>query len=167
MGRYFLLLPEVQMRHMDGSKLRIDYVGYPRDETLRAAWGLVGFEIKRGYVGFKDIGRVLKQAMDYRHAVLADSRIKTRSGFVGKPLGFVFVWPPLPGFYERGGSYSLNSWTEGAVRVAGHYNVGTVAFRQYTEAPGLYVSGSRLWDASDGPADNAADFGSGRGRGSA
>lgn len=167
MGQHFKLISEVWLRHMDGSKLRIDYVGYAHDPLLRGAWGLVGFEIKKGYEGIGGVSRALKQSVDYRHCILADDRINTRSGFVGKPLSFVFLWPPMAGFFERSSGMGQDPLVEGAIRLAGHYNVGVCGFRNYTEASALYVSGSRVWDSVEGPARNAADFGSGRGRGSA
>jgi hypothetical protein len=155
---YFRLLPEVWMKHLDGSRLRMDFLARPQDPSLFPVTPpLIGFEVKRDHDEFKTLSKALKQAVDYRHSAIDDRRIPKLCGIT--PL-FVFVYPP----YED----EENMWA-GAVRLAGRYNVGVAAASTLwngAEALELRVADGRLWDSERGPRADFETFCSNRGRGS-
>jgi len=146
---WFDLHKEVQLRHHDGTRLRIDYVGVPR---VPFNGDMVGFEIKRGkFDGFKEYSQALKQAIDYRHAKIEDKRFPA---WEGKIVPYVFLWFPDE---EELTSSVYDGWRPGAERLAGKFNVGRVRAVRYRDDRDdlfpymrLEISTHKVWDSLRG-----------------
>lgn len=152
------------MTHLDGTKLRIDYIAVPRPE-LQFPAPFVGIELKRGYSQFRDFSKALKQCVDYRHSVIADAR-STKSQGMTPP--FVFLYPPLAGENEQSVYAGMEA---GAVRFAGQFNVGILRESRSYWSPEpvirFEIAATRLWSNNYGANALGDAFGSGRRRGSA
>lgn len=166
MEPYFVLVPEVQMQHYDGSKMRIDFLGRPRHREDMPWLPWAGFELKARFKEIKDFCKALKQGIDYRHGVVVDKRLQNIRGMTPP---FLFIWPD-PSEEDYGFVKGIHG---GAVRVAGQYNVGVLRHESYAfysrfgTRISLAVSGTLLWDSVVGSRGNSKTFGTARRRGSA
>lgn len=193
---HFTLHRQVGMRHLDGHKLRSDYLAVPSLFTDFPA-EVIGIEVKKGYLdGFKDFSAALKQCIDYRHSVIEDPRAKK---FPGQPLKWVFLFPAFQDHYERDVERGVEAgvepdqlliaaWRNGCQfageRFAGKFNVGFVREAKVWASPtpemiarGEYggrvdalefrVSAARIWDSVRGASKQGENWRSDRGRGSA
>lgn len=156
---YFKILQEVQMRHMDGTRVRMDMLLRPRHDVLIAQrFGLIGIELKAGHKALRNFHAALKQAIDYRHSVVIDRRA---ARFNGATPEFVFVYPAFPnGRYEN--------WHRGSMRLAGMFNVGTIHELTHWNAGTIEfrVSDSPIWRSNQGIVGHI-NFGTARRRGAA
>lgn len=144
MSPYFHLLPEVNLRHHDGSPMRIDWVGIPRSKEELSWLDIAGFEIKRDLRPIGKLTAALEQGRDYRDAKIIDHRCKN---FRGKRLPFVFIFPdPTIEFESR---FLMH---EGAVRLAGKNNVGMLKHEFHHGHPRVMLkcSAGRLWGSDIG-----------------
>lgn len=171
MHEVFRLLSEVQMRHLDGTRLRMDLLAIPRKEAPEGfhRFSLIGVEVKPGYDNLRDFNRALKQAIDYRHSILADHRVKRHHE---QTPPFVFIYPdfhdnpddPAVSPIYRGGYY-------GSVRLAGQFNVGVIREVYNYWGHGkkeleFRVSDTPIWRSHTGWVNGVA-FGTARRRGAA
>jgi hypothetical protein len=145
---YFDLVAQGQMRHVDGKRLRIDYLGVP---LVVFPAEVVGFELKGPYQGFKDYTQALKQGIDYRHSTIEDKRL---ARFEGVRPDFIFICYPA---FERQNS-TLREWANGAIRLAGRYNVGMLNLLGYRYGVELTVGAERLWHSRNGLRADADTF---------
>lgn len=142
LSQWFSLIPQVRMLHLGGDHLRIDFVAIPTSEGFPSP--LVGIECKACYKTFSEYADALKQAIDYRHATLADSRIPSP---LPNKLPFVFLFP---------GSTYRPDWCAGADRLAGKFNVGVIHQEQGQVI--FRVNAERLWSSEYGARADAARF---------
>lgn len=131
----FHVVPEVWMRHLDGTKLRMDMAAVAKDDGSGFhRFTMIGVEVKRGYKSMRDFNYALKQAIDYRHSVIVDKR---SNHFQNATPEFVFVYPDFttsPAF----SSENYRSAYDGSIRLAGLYNVGVIR-----EMRGIWRNGKR------------------------
>lgn len=160
-GRHFILRKQVQMKHLDGTRLRIDYLGRPKDPAQMPWLSYAGFELKATTEAIGELCSALKQAIDYRHAVITDKRFPRLHQ---RTPPFVFVYPDA-GQEDFGGAKTVYG---GAIRVAGQYNVGLARHEIYygSSRVALHISGTLLWCSAQGSRGVAKNFGIGRRRGS-
>jgi hypothetical protein len=149
------LEPEVHLRHaISGQLLRIDYLAvFRRFRRNSTGPTLIGFEIKRYFDDFRHWTAALKQAIDYRHSVVEDARSTV---WAGHTPAFVFVFPDLRDLGDLGEHDEYRSgWAEGAERLAGKYNVGSVRTRKDWRTAAdfleLTCSADPLWNTRVGP----------------
>jgi hypothetical protein len=62
--RWFEWEKEVSLEYVEGQRLRIDYLMWPR-EGVDFPYPMFGVEVKRGYYAIGPYNRALKQAIDY------------------------------------------------------------------------------------------------------
>jgi hypothetical protein len=142
------LIKEVHLRHpLVERVLRIDYVAVIRGFRQDGVDSLVGIECKFAFDHFNQWSAGLKQAVDYRHAVIDDKRAGPSQG---KRLEYVFVWPDVRdlGNLDRH-RWERPLWAAGVERFTGQFNVGTV--RRLRDDSGLefarfFCSADPLWD---------------------
>lgn len=151
------LIPEVWLRHgVTQQLLRIDYVAiFRRFRRNSTEPTLIGVECKAAFEDFRDWTAALKQGIDYRHAVVVDRRAVV---YQGATLAFVFVWPDLRDLGDLAEHKPERvRWAEGAERLAGKFNVGSVRWRRdpidlfaddYLE---LTCAADPLWNTRTGP----------------
>ncbi len=158
---YFHILQEVQMRHLDGTRIRIDMLLLPRKGSPVAhRFGLIGVELKSGHKELRAYHKALKQAIDYRHSRVIDKRVKN---YQDETPDFVFVFP---GYSE---TQPFNSqWYRGSIRLAGMFNVGAIheVYRWGEWALEFRVSDSPVWRSDQGIV-GGINFGTARRRGAA
>jgi hypothetical protein len=160
------LEPEVHLPHVNSDRLlRIDYLAvFRRFRRNSTEPTLIGFECKRYFDDFRHWTAALKQGIDYRHSVVEDARSTV---WAGHTPAFVFVFPDLRDLGEH--NQYRSSWAEGAERLAGKFNVGSIRQRQdwhgreYLE---LTCAADPLWNTRVGPRCGDA-WGTGRRPGSA
>lgn len=111
----FILIRQWRLRLLSGAYRRMDYLVIPLG-PFPVEW--FGIEVKRGYEHFREFTAALAQAIEYRHAEVADPRIKGR--YLGQRPPHVYVFPPI----EGDGLYP--GMRAGAVRLAGKFNVGVL-----------------------------------------
>lgn len=136
---HFWLVPEVQLTHWSGKRLKIDYIAIPRSANFRAP--ILGIEVKRGYGAFKDFSAVLRQSIDYRGSTICDKR-STR--FQGVRLPYVFVFPAIASIDGPSLTSVYQSWMKGAIRLAGQFNVGVIDDQTF------WLSGHPWWSMDTG-----------------
>lgn len=160
MQPYFILREQVQMRHYDGSSLRIDFIGRPKNPELMPWLPWCGFELKANIEAVGDLCRALKQGAGYKDARIVDKRFPRLQG---QQPQFVFVYPDA-GDEDFG---CCKSWYGGVVRMAGQFNVGLVRLEDYygQRRVVLHVSATRLWSSDAGSNGQANMFGTARRRG--
>lgn len=196
LDQYFKLYPEVRMRHIDGSSLRIDYIAIPRPFSGFPAQ-MIGIEVKRGFNGFQGFTAALKQCIDYRHGAITDSR---STKFNGQTPKWIFLFPSYQDTYtpvfEQGIRAEIDpdqliaaAWRHGvqfaSERLAGKFNVGVIretktwglnreeSIRQGIEVNGrvdcvqFSVSACRIWDSVQQASTQGVAWRADRGRGSA
>lgn len=148
------------MRHLDGTRVRIDYIAIPKSSFPADC---IGIEIKCRYQKFQEVTAALKQAIDYRHSAIIDRRSTAHLGHTPK---FVLVYP-YPN-YDDGAP--VGRWMAGAVRMAGRYNVGYLnLYRNWSGQPVIeaQVSGQTIWHSLYGVLSNAEKWRADHGRGCA
>lgn len=138
LGIHFWLVPEVQLEHWSGKRLKIDYIAIPRSANFRVP--IFGIEVKRGYNAFRDFSSVLRQSIDYRGSTICDKR-STR--FQGERLPYVFVFPAIASV-EGASAHSYQAWMKGAIRLAGQFNVGVIDDQTF------WLSGHPWWSIDTG-----------------
>lgn len=156
---YFIIMKEVQMQHLDGSRVRMDMLLLPREESPVAhRFGLIGIELKSGHKELRNYHKALKQAIDYRHSVVVDKRVKRHRN---KTPEFVFVFPSFVDGYHQ-------YWHRGSIRLAGMFNVGSIheVHRWGGWALEFRVSDTAIWRSDQGVV-GGINFGAGRRRGAA
>lgn len=136
---HFELLSEVRLRDpLTAIDLRIDLLAWPKEPTF--PFDLCGLEIKRPVVGREYVG-ALKQAIDYRRAVVVDSRC---TEWVGCVPGAVFVFHG--GEAEPEGEHPSHY---GAIRLAGRFNVGELTLHP-SDGVRLEIARAPIWSARNG-----------------
>jgi hypothetical protein len=158
------LVPEVHLRHLISNQLlRIDYAAiFPQFRHTSTAPTLIGLEVKRYFDDFREWTAALKQGIDYRHSIVEDQRSQV---YRGRTPAFIFVYPDLRDLGDLAEHRSARStWAEGAERLAGKFNVGTIRQRRdfaghaYLE---FTCAADPLWDSRYGPR-RGNDWGTGR-----
>lgn len=166
----FQFIPEVHLRHFDGATCRIDFIAAPRPQRPAyerfGRWGFIGVEVKVGCTGIGEFCKALKQCIDYCHCYINDKRATRYASAIPQ---CVFLWPDWQ-YQKNEDGYS------GAVRLAGHYNVGIirqVATPWYLHQPGypsseleFRVSDTAIWRSHRGLC-GPREFGTARRRGAA
>lgn len=155
---------EVHLRHQVSDQLlRIDYLAVVRQFRRHSTKPtLIGLECKRYFDNFREWTSALKQGIDYRHSVVDDRR---STHYHGLSPTFVFVFPDIRDLGDlEDHRLSRSSWAEGAERLAGKFNVGTVRLRQGwrgEEFLEFTCAADPLWDTRSG-ARFGSDWGTGR-----
>lgn len=88
----FTLYPQVRITETGYPPQFIDYVATFKDADAQSSLRLIGIEVKRGFDDVKSACAVIKQAMRYRKARVADDRL---SPFLGDRLPYIMLWPPF------------------------------------------------------------------------
>jgi hypothetical protein len=136
---HFDLLSEVRLRDpLTAIDLRIDFLAWPKDPEF--PFDMCGLEIKRPALG-REYVAALKQAIDYRRAVVVDSRC---ADWVGCAPGAVFLFHG--GETEAEGGHASHY---GAIRLAGRFNVGELALHPW-DGPRLEIARAPIWSAHNG-----------------
>lgn len=149
--QHFTLIPEVWMQHpLKAKPIRLDYVAIAKADSGFPKT-LVGIEVKPRYGSFGEFARALAQSIDYRHSIICDQRAVKHKG---EQLPYVFLYPPLS---------TRDGWVDGAVRVAGKFNVGVIVEeRPYWGSANrvrFEVSGERYWSSDYGARGGASAWG--------
>jgi hypothetical protein len=125
---YCTLYPQVRITETGYPPQRIDFVAVFKDADAQSSLRLFGIEVKRGFDRVAEACAVIKQAMRYRKARMADPRMDL-SRFLGDELPYVAIWP---GF----------DWFQGTDWCKGRPNADIMAAeyraRCYGEARALY-----------------------------
>ena len=90
MAPYFDLYPQVKLTETGYPPQRIDYVAVFKDADAQSSLRLIGIEVKSGFDDVKSACAVIRQAMRYKKAVIADERL-TR--FLGERIPYTLIWP--------------------------------------------------------------------------
>ncbi len=148
---YFELFPEARVIHaLARNAKRIDFIAVARDHGVFPR-PLFGIEVKSGYHDFRDVTRALAQAMDYRQAEISDSRLRS---FTGQKLPLVFVYPE---------PQARQGWFEGAIRLAGQFQVGTIreelTYWSDRERLRFTLCGERYWSSDYGARGGSETWG--------
>lgn len=158
---YFQIMPEAQMRHLDGTRVRMDMLLLPRaDAPVKHRRCLMGIELKAGHKDLRHYHLALKQAIDYRHSKVVDKRANKQRN---KIPDYVFVFPAFLTPEEF-----RSQWWRGSIRLAGMFNVGTIheVYRWGGWALEFRVSDTVIWRSDQGVVGHI-NFGTGRKRGAA
>ncbi len=152
------LIKEVHLRHpLVERVLRIDYVALIRGFRQEGIDSLVGIECKFAFEHFNQWSAGLKQAVDYRHARIDDSRATRTQGM---RLEYVFLWPDVRDLGDLDQHrWERPLWAAGVERFVGQFNVGTVRRlrdEQGSEFVRFYCSADPLWDTLYGTWRTAA-----------
>ena len=142
---HFNLFREIEVA-VDGRLCRIDCIAC--DPTTK--W-VLGFEVKRGFFQPAEYATALKQAADYRAAVIVDPALPLLKG---KRLAATLIFPNwIAGAAPRkAGRYT--EMARGMELLAAKFKVGTA---EITLAHGLFLTMAqgRLWSTSMGWGHNA------------
>jgi hypothetical protein len=152
------LIREVHLRHPQNPMvLRIDYVAIIANFRRGTNRSLVGIETKCSFDHFNQWSAALKQAVDYRHAVVEDKRAGPS---MGQRLDYVFLWPDLRDLGDLDEHrWERPIWAAGVERFVGQYNVGTIRRLRDdrgTEFLRFFVSADPIWDTVNGAWQNSA-----------
>lgn len=152
------LASEVHMQHPlrdDQRPLRMDYAAVISNfrPASDGPW-LIGLEVKAGNDdAWRQWVRSLCQATAYRYARVCDKRsVRYR----GQQPSYVFAWPD-PRDLADWDPRAYLGWLDGAERLAGRFNVGTVRYRGRGELL-FCCSANPLWSTIYGP-HSAPNFG--------
>lgn len=122
---------------------RIDLIGRCRDETDC----IVGFEVKRGFTFMKEYAAALKQAADYRSAMISDSEKVPR--YEGYRLAAIFVFPNWNGLHtNRNREYEREAI--GMEVLAAKFRVGVCGVSSGHHGLTFTMGWNRLWSAGAG-----------------
>ena len=86
---YFDLYPQVRLTETGYPPQYIDYVAIFKDADAQSSLRLIGIEVKSGFDDVKSACAVIKQALRYKKARVADDRL---SRFLGDRLPCVMIW---------------------------------------------------------------------------
>jgi hypothetical protein len=156
MGEYFHLRSEVWLKHLDGSSLRIDYVGFDKRKAIIEP---IGFEVKRGRISEDDFSKFtqsIRQAVDYSRCVISDQRATVANG---KPLRFVFLFPCPYQIYEndnnRWHTGYRDLWAQGVLKLASESGVGAMGQIPRKREWAMFLGGHPAWWKTAGFTDLA------------
>lgn len=136
LSQYFDLLYEVQLQSssFEKKKLRIDLLAIAKEDPRY----IIGIEVKPGFYRMSDYAKAIKQAADYRGAVVKDERIPE---LTGKVLAATLVFPRWNGGHDEIGEYSKEA--RGMEILAHHFRVGFVS--REIDGVHLIMNEKRLW----------------------
>jgi hypothetical protein len=140
---HFVLRREIECKHLiAGNRLRIDYVGRPK-EDIDFPFDWFGIEIKRSCRG-GDYNRAIKQAVDYTFCEIDDDQV---ARIKGRRIERVYLFPGLPD--HVGQAIGPAFWVN---RLAGLFHVGMIYVRRYWGRDETYfvTSADRQWSSDRG-----------------
>ena len=124
-----------------GQKYRFDAVS-----VCESTGYLLGWEFKRSHLLKKEFGKALKQAADYREAVITDAKL---SSLHGKQVEACIVFPDWDGLHASGRMDNAKE-ADGMRLMASYFRVGTLAHRMPTDDLRIIVGEQPIWHSTTG-----------------
>jgi len=127
---------------------RIDLIARHRHEPR---W-IVGFEVKKGFHFMREYAAAIKQAADYRAALIRDP--ERAPDLDGKRLAAIMVFPEWTGMHDNG-KLEYEREADGMSMLAGNFRVGTCGLRKGRHGLTFRMGQGRLWSEGEGWIYNA------------
>jgi hypothetical protein len=143
----FMFYEEIWARDTaTGQRYRMDAVS-----VCEHTGHILGWEFKKSHLFKSEFCAALKQAIDYRGAVIDDDRLP---GLVGNLVEACIVFPDWDGLHDDG-EMVWGKEADGMRLLASHFRVGTLIHRQPSNIFHIVIGEQAIWHSNSGWTGNA------------
>ena len=146
-GDFFEFYEEIWAIHpANGKRLRLDAVS-----VCESSGHVIGWEIKKSHLFKAEFSAALKQAADYRGAILDDPKLP---GLKGTAVEACLVFPDWDGLHDNGEKI-YGKEADGMRHLASHFRVGTFSHYGLGGQHHILIGEQAIWHSHTGWTKNA------------